>query len=287
MSFVKAIAVSAPIINPPGAPRWRSQHRERRGNFPSIFITMTPSIALPVGPRPRRAGFTLIELLTVIAIVGVLAAILIPVVGKVRSTARRTQGLSNLRQIMVASLAYAQENRGRWFEEVGNADVPDSFYVEILSKYAFKSSGKADQRPIIWQDPILNYTGGDMHFAALLIYFPKSNWIYSNNFAPYNNLNNVKNPSRAVLFADNWANKDVSEGYGGVMPWINNVGTTWDAFPSTAKGKQTPTDTNYGSGGGQIDLQRDPGQAKLGFIDGHVAIVKRQDLRHSLFDPRY
>jgi type II secretory pathway pseudopilin PulG len=229
----------------------------------------------------------LIELLTVIAIIGVLAAIIIPVVGKVRTTAKRTQGLNNLRQIMTGSLAYAQENRGRWFAEVGNAEVPGSFYVEVLSKYAFKSSGRAEERPNLWQDPLLNYQGGDMHYAALLIYFPKSNWIFTSNFAPYNNLNNAKTPSRTVLFADNWANKDVSEGYGGVMPWINNVGTAWDAFPSTTKGKQTPTDTNYGSTGGQIDLQRDPGQAKLGFIDGHVAIVKRQDLKHSLFDPRY
>ena len=270
---------SAPDFEPYGLPppSW--------GIHSFIPYPMTPRISFPVGSRPRRAGFTLIELLTVIAIIGILAAIIIPVVGKVRTTAKRTQGLNNLRQIMVASLAYSQENRGQWFAEVGNADVPGSFYVEVISKYAFRSPD--GNRPHLWQDPILNYTGDDMHFAALLIYFPKSNWIYTANFAPYNNLNNAKTPSRAVLFADNWANKDVSEGYGGVMPWINNVGTSWDAFPSTTKGKQIPTDSNYGSTGGQIDLQRDPGQAKLGFIDGHVAIVKRQDMKHSLFDPRY
>lgn len=49
--------------------------------------------------RSHRGAFTLIELLTVIAIIGILAAILIPVVSRVRQSARESVGLSNLRQI--------------------------------------------------------------------------------------------------------------------------------------------------------------------------------------------
>ena len=44
-----------------------------------------------------RSGFTLIELLTVIAIIAILAAILIPVVGSVRASARSSVCQSNLR----------------------------------------------------------------------------------------------------------------------------------------------------------------------------------------------
>jgi type II secretory pathway pseudopilin PulG len=52
-------------------------------------------------------------LLVGIAVVGIAAAIMIPTVGKVRETARRTVDASDVRQIVQAALIYASEHNGR------------------------------------------------------------------------------------------------------------------------------------------------------------------------------
>lgn len=66
----------------------------------------------PIITCTKRA-FTLIELLTVIAIIGILAAILIPTVGRVRGSAHQAACMTNLRQIALGVLMFADENRGQ------------------------------------------------------------------------------------------------------------------------------------------------------------------------------
>lgn len=62
-------------------------------------------------PRQNQPGFTLIELLVVISIIALLIAILLPALGRARAAAYTTQCLSNMRQMAIATTAYAVDNR--------------------------------------------------------------------------------------------------------------------------------------------------------------------------------
>ncbi len=59
--------------------------------------------------KEMKRGFTLIELLVVIAIIAILAAILFPVFARARDRARMASCTSNMRQIGVAAMMYAQD----------------------------------------------------------------------------------------------------------------------------------------------------------------------------------
>jgi prepilin-type N-terminal cleavage/methylation domain-containing protein/prepilin-type processing-associated H-X9-DG protein len=74
------------------------------------------------GTAPDRVlgGFTLIELLVVIAIIALLMALLFPVLNSAKERAYRVVCLSNLHQLTLAWLAYADEHDGRIVENHGS-----------------------------------------------------------------------------------------------------------------------------------------------------------------------
>ena len=76
----------------------------------------------------KKKGFTLIELLVVVAIIAILAAMLLPALSKAREKARQSVCMSNLKQIALAGLEYAQDNEeyvpGRYWSNGTGSHTP-------------------------------------------------------------------------------------------------------------------------------------------------------------------
>ncbi|RRJ94692.1 type II secretion system protein [Opitutaceae bacterium TAV4] len=73
---------------------------------------MTCTFPKTICRRSELAAFTLIELLTVIVIIGVLAAIILPVTSRVRQSARDTQCTARIRQWAFATQLYVIDSKG-------------------------------------------------------------------------------------------------------------------------------------------------------------------------------
>ena len=76
--------------------------------------------------RVASKAFTLIELLVVIAIIAILAAILFPVFARARENARKISCLSNLKQIGLGVMQYAQDYDEK-YPSIGNGCGPFTY----------------------------------------------------------------------------------------------------------------------------------------------------------------
>jgi prepilin-type N-terminal cleavage/methylation domain-containing protein len=86
-------------------------------------------------PTGKKAGFTLVELLVVIAIIALLMAILIPALNRAREQGKRVVCLSNLRQLMLAWILYADDND----DLIINGDTEEYTYMYAAGR-AFNDS---------------------------------------------------------------------------------------------------------------------------------------------------
>jgi prepilin-type N-terminal cleavage/methylation domain-containing protein len=134
-------------------------------------------VKLNLARRPLSRGFTLIELLVVIAIIAILAAILFPVFAQAKMAAKKTQAISNVKNVTTATMIYLSDSDDTFplahiimpggltsynrfiptpqtlataYTTAGGLDALGGFYSNSLRPYI-----KSEQ---IWNDPVAQST---------------------------------------------------------------------------------------------------------------------------------
>ncbi len=122
----------------------------------------------------KNKAFTLIELLVVIAIIAILTAILFPVFAQAKEAAKKTQCLSNGRQIGMALMMYLNDYEGRYPQEHprtsnpvvddSNAQLETDDFGSPFDKILPYVGGSTSTKPSLYLCP----TDNDPHGLTLL-----------------------------------------------------------------------------------------------------------------------
>jgi prepilin-type N-terminal cleavage/methylation domain-containing protein/prepilin-type processing-associated H-X9-DG protein len=256
-------------------------------------------------------GFTLIELLVVIAIIAILAAILFPVFAQAKEAAKKTANLSNVKQLSLASLMYANDfddvaplanrygecfpgHRGwswcvTWAIDVApyvkskglfrspsdNGDAENSGFIGVWMSYAPNAL-------LIWNGSN-NVLHGVMGFANQ----GPDNWEEFYQF-PSKPLSSVTQPAGTVMLADRNADRNIAVGSWSTTIWSApltfQMDTDWFRLNDFLGASLIPNGAEFRFNDGAAKpfpdgpdgavTARYAGQATFSFVDGHVRMMR-------------